>query len=197
MIDFFNNSLRDSNGYIKDLNIKSSLFTIFNLHCQVTVQHHILFCLNELNKKYSPDYAGKIFELLADKINFLEPYEKETLKIALTYGFHQQFIVTSYIIPAFCEKIFTKILLSKDFDLNLVKGDLIERKPLTTYFNPDLKEYKCLMEIFEESDLYDLYMILIITNFRNNVYHGKELNSLYAIYLWYVFVRLILGYKKS
>ena len=102
-------------------------------------------------------------------------------------------------IPTFCEKLFTKILLSKGFDLNIAKGDLVEIKQMTTYFNPESKEYKCLMNAFEESDLYDLYMLLIVINFRNDLYHGKEdpnlTKSHIAVYLWYVFGRLILGYK--
>ncbi len=198
LVDFFGYSSRDANGYTKDLKIKSLEFIAFDLNCQVEVPHYILFCLSELEKKYAPDYVQKIFELFSEKIDFLESCEREALEIILTYGFYSNFIVTSYMIPAFCEKLFIKILLSKGFDLNIVKGDLIERKQMTTYFNPESKEYKCLMNAFEESDLYDLYMLLIVMNFRNNLYHGKEdpklTKSHIAVYLWYVFARLVLKF---
>jgi hypothetical protein len=192
--------LVDSNGYSKPLKITSLTLTTFDIYLQLSIPN-IMFFLSKLKEKYSPDYMQQIFEIITEKIDFLEPYEKETLEIILTYGFYENFIVTSHIIPAFCEKLFTKILIFEGLDLNVVKGALVERKQMTQYFNPLSKEYQCLTRSFKETDLYDLYIILIAMNFRNNLYHGKEsgneTKSYIAFYLWYVFSRLILLYKKS
>ncbi len=106
-----------------------------------------------------------------------------------------QFITTSYIIPAFLEKVFNKIL-SQEFNMDVAKTN-IETKKLTDYFRPNSKEYQCLSQSFRESDLYILYVILIETNFRNNIYHGKDhkFKENIEIYLWHTFTKLILNFE--
>jgi hypothetical protein len=119
----------------------------------------------------------------------------ESINIIISYGFYENYIVTSYMIPAQIEYLLLKLFKDDGNNIDIYKdGNLTEEINNSSLLN---NQFNKLKEIFERKKmdieiLYNLQYLFKRDNLRNDIYHGKckdlELRNSTGMYLWYIFI---------
>lgn len=176
-----------------------------------------VICLT-LIKKILDDIKNKINAFDVDKLlktlminlvrNRIIPKDRrETFSIIISYGFYENYITTSYMIPAQIEYLLLELLKSENenvykYDKN---GKLNQDIILEDLFGND-DWLKKLESIFNKKSidvkiLHNLKYLLKYDNIRNDIYHGKcndnHLKSETGMYLWFLFVKLLYHLFKA
>ncbi len=172
----------------------------------------VLICTT-LVKKILDDIKKKIHQFDIDRLlkkitiglvknKVIPKHRRETFGIIISYGFYENYITTSYMIPAKIEYLLLELLKneneniyhtdpntgipSKDFILEELFGNSQYFAKLEKIFNKKSMDIKIL---------HNLRYLFKYDNLRNDIYHGrcndKYLKSATGIYLWLLFVKFL------
>ena len=174
----------------------TSLFVgCFSLFCDVILKEFLNKITETIDMFTIGDILKDISKVLVKK-NIIPEDRLKTFSIIISYGLYQNYIVTSYMIPAQIEFLLLQMLKHNGdniatFNGNIVGNDLV----LEDLFNDENRHNK-LQEILSNKDILDqLKYLFKYNNFRNDIYHGKcndvYLQYQHGQYLWFLFVKLL------
>ncbi len=211
-IDFFNISYVGIDGKERLYHADESENKILQEILELFRMSYGLICTT-LVKKILDDIKKKIHLRAIDKIlkkttidlvknKVIPKNRRETFGIIISYGFYENYITTSYMIPAQIEYLLLELLKSEneniyhtDPNTGIPKKDLI----LEELFG-NSQYFEKLEKIFNKRSmdikiLHNLRYLFKYDNLRNDIYHGKcndkYLKSATGMYLWLLFIKFL------
>jgi hypothetical protein len=212
LIDFFNISYVGIDGKERLYHADESEHKILQKILELFRMSYGLICatlvkkiLDDIKKKIHPFDIDRLLKkitisLVRNKV--IPKNRRETFGIIISYGFYENYITTSYMIPAQIEYLLLELLKSENENIyhtypntGIPRKDLI----LEELFG-NSQYFEKLEKIFNKKSmdikiLYNLRYLFKYDNLRNDIYHGKSndkyLKSATGMYLWLLFVKFL------
>jgi hypothetical protein len=210
--DFFNISYVRIDGKKRLYHADESENKILQEILELFRMSYGLICTT-LVKKILDDIKKKIHQFDIDRLlkkitiglvknKVIPKHRRETFGIIISYGFYENYITTSHMIPAQIEYLLLELLKSEneniyhtDPNTGIPRKDLI----LEELFG-NSQYFEKLEKIFNKKSmdikiLHNLRYLFKYDNLRNDIYHGKcndrFLKSATGMYLWLLFVKFL------
>jgi hypothetical protein len=154
--------------------------------------------INSIHRRINPweiERHIKLFAKILVKRKIIDANRERTFYIIFSFGFSQNYIVTSYMIPACVEYLFVKILKANGVTAeswNPEHQDVGDAHNLNNLLGNPQNVVK-LKQYIDANIIDKFHFLFKERNLRNDIYHGTIADELHGNgYLWYLFCRFVM-----